>query len=122
MTEVVKVEGAETLHFTMRIAAHRIEDMSDPGERTIRVVAARGRSDAPVLTGRLANSIRSTSNADEAEATAALPYANRTHWGYRRYRQRAQPFLASQIWGHEPLIVKTYQARADQVLAGVRGV
>jgi hypothetical protein len=122
VTEVVKVEGAETLRVTTKIAAHRIQDMSDPGERMIRVVAARGRSDAPVLTGRLANSIRSSASSSEAEATSALVYANRTHWGYRRYRQAAQPFLARQIWGHEPIIVQTYETRANQVLAAVRGV
>jgi hypothetical protein len=122
VAETIRVEGEARLAATLKVAAGRLRDMSDPGEATARFVAGRGRSDAPVLTGRLASSLRSSANATEAEVVSALPYANRTHWGYRRYHQRAQPFLASVVWNNQTPILANYRDRADLVLHGVRGV
>jgi hypothetical protein len=119
--EAIRVEGDTRLAATLRIAASRIRDMSDPGDRTARFIAGRGRADAPVRTGRLASSIRSAATTDEAEATSGLAYANRTHWGFRRYHQRAQPFLADAVWNNGALILSNYTERAVVVLRGVKG-
>lgn len=122
MAETIKVEGDTRLTATLRIAARRVLDMSGPGDTTARFVAGRGRSGAPVRTGRLASSVRSSANATDAEIVAATAYANRTHWGYRRYRQAAQPFLASVVWDNQGPILNNYRDRAEDVLQGVKGV
>ena len=121
MAEAVRVEGEARLAATLHVAATRLRDMSDPGEATARFVAGRGRSDAPVRTGRLASSLRGSADSTEAEISSGLPYANRTHWGYRRFHQPAQPFLASVVWNNQRLILDTYRDRADLVLHGVKG-
>lgn len=121
MTETIRVEGETRLAATLHVAAGRVRDMSDPGDATARFIAGRGRSDAPVRTGRLSSSIRTSANATDAEATSALPYANRTHWGYARYHQRAQPFLASAVWDNGRLILSNYERRVELVLHGVKG-
>lgn len=121
MGETLKVEGETRLAATLKIAGNRLRDWSDPGRETASFVAGRGRSDAPHRTGRLASSIRSSVDAENAEVVSGLPYANRTHWGYRRYSQPAQPFLADAVWDNGRLIVDKYRDRADLVLHGVKG-
>jgi len=120
-SDAVRVVGDERLAATLHIAADRVRDMRDPGDATARFVAGRGRSDAPVRTGRLSSSVRTAVNATDAEVSSALPYANRVHWGYRRYHQAAQPFLASAVWDNGRLIVDNYTKRVDVVLHGVKG-
>lgn len=121
MAERIKVEGDTRLRATLKIAANRLRDMTDPGQETARFVEGRGRSDAPVRTGRLASSVRSSANATEAEISSGLPYANRVHWGYRRVHQPAQPFIASAVWNNQRLILDNYRDRAEVVLHGVKG-
>jgi len=121
MTGTVRVEGAATLTATLHIAAKRLEDASAPSRTVAAYVGTRGRSSAPVRTGRLAASVRYAGVADGAEVTSGLAYANRTHWGYARYRQRPQPFLAEQVWNNEPRIVGEYADWADDVLGVVKG-
>lgn len=106
---------------TLHIAARRIQDASAPSGKVAAFVGTRGRASAPVRTGRLAGSVRYAGADDGAEITSALPYANRTHWGYSRYRQSPQPFLAEQVWDNTNRIVGEYADWADDVLAGVKG-
>jgi len=108
MTEIVRVEGAATLAATLHLAGRRLQDATAPSRDVAAFVGTRGRSSAPVRSGRLAASVRYAGAEDGAEVTSGLAYANRTHWGYARYRQRAQPFLAEQVWNNEPRIVNTY--------------
>ena len=117
----VVVEGAAALAVTLRVAASRIQAMTRPNADTAAFLATRGRSDAPVRTGRLAASVRPASDDEGAEAGSALAYANRTHWGYRRYHQPAQPFIARQVWNNEGRLVENYQSYAEKVLDGVKG-
>lgn len=116
-----EVVGADTLAFTLHRAADQIGDLSRAGERTGRLIANRGRVEAPRLTGALAASIGTHTDANVTEMTSGLAYANRTHWGYRRYRQRAQPFLldpAEQLVGQWE---GYYGDEADRILHTVRG-
>lgn len=121
MTDTIRVEGDTRLAMTLAIASNRVEQMRGAGEKTAKFVEGRGRSDAPRRTGRLSASVRSTTPDDGPEITSGLPYANRTHWGYRRVGQRAQPFLASQVWNNEPLIVGNYAADVNTILRAVKG-
>jgi hypothetical protein len=121
VTDSVRVEGAATLAATLHLAGTRLEDATAPSRDVAAFIGTRGRASAPVLSGRLAASVRYAGTDEGAEATSSLAYANRTHWGYARYRQRAQPFLAEQVWDNEPRIVDTYAGWADDVLGAVKG-
>jgi len=121
MTTAVRVEGAATLAATLHIAGERLQDASTPSRDVAAFLGTRGRSSAPVRTGRLAASVRYAGADDGAEVTSGLAYANRTHWGYARYRQAAQPFLAEQVWNNTPRIVDTYAGWVDGLLHGVKG-
>lgn len=121
MTDRVIVEGAGTLSATLHVAAGRLQDASAPSRDVAAFLGTRGRSSAPVRTGRLAASVRYAGADDGAEVTSGLPYANRTHWGYARYRQAPQPFIAEAVWDNTNRIVGEYADWADDVLAGVKG-
>lgn len=121
MTDAVRVEGAATLAATLHVAGKRLQDASTPSRDVAAFIGTRGRASAPVRTGRLSASVRYAGADDGAEATSALAYANRTHWGYARYRQAAQPFLAEQVWDNTPRIVDTYGKWTDDVMGAVKG-
>lgn len=121
MTDGVTVIGAAELSRTMHNAADELGDMENAGGRASNVVANRGRVEAPRRTGALAASITPTVDGKIAAVTSALPYAARTHWGYSRYGQRAQPFLADPLAQLEGTIVGYYADDADRVLHKVRG-
>ena len=117
-TEVV---GAARLAATLHSAAGDVGDMTRAGEKAGRLVANRGRIGAPRLTGRLAGSVTSRTKANTAEITSGLPYANRTHWGYARYGQAAQPFILDPAKQLEPVWLHFYRDEADRILHTVKG-
>lgn len=117
-TEIV---GAARLAATLHGAADAVGDMSRAGDRTGALIANRGRVGAPRLTGALAASVTSHVKANTTEVTSALPYANRTHWGYARYGQRAQPFLLNPAEQLQPTWEGYYADEADRILHTVKG-
>ena len=120
-TDGVTVVGDEELAATMRRAADDLRDMERAGDRAATLIGNRGRTEAPRLTGALASSITPHVDGNVASVESALPYAARTHWGYARYGQRAQPFLADPLVSLEGTYMAYYADEADRVLHTVRG-
>jgi hypothetical protein len=118
----VEVQGLTTLRATLKIAARRIDDMSSPAGETAAFLGSRGRVDAPRRTGRLSASVRGANEGGDAVVSSALPYANRTHWGYARYRQAAQPWLVEGRDNTEGTWLRNYEDHVDKSLDMVRGV
>jgi len=121
VTNAVRVEGLTTLRATLKIAARKVEDMSGPARETAGLLSSRGRADAPRRTGRLSASVRGEGLGNEAVVSSALPYANRTHWGYARYGQRPQPWLSEGAHRTESQWIDNYERRIDDALRGVKG-
>ena len=119
MTTTFRVEGDTTLRATLKVAAHRIEDMTDPGRATGAFLATRGRADAPRRTGYLAASHRADPSATAVEVVAAAPYAGYVHYGTRH--MRARPWLTTGAHNTEGTWIRNYETRIETVLAGVRG-
>jgi hypothetical protein len=122
MTDAVQVEGLTTLRATLKGAARRVGDMSGPATRTAAFLGARGRTDAPRRTGRLASSVRGKGEGNDAVVESGLAYANRTHWGYARYNQRPQPWLVEGRDDTETTWINNYEGQIETALATVRGV
>lgn len=119
--DAVKVEGGEELARTLAHAADEFGDMGDAGDRAANVVANAGRQGAPRLTGALASSVHPEREKNVAAVVSALPYANRTHYGYARYGQKAQPFLTDPLARLEGTITGYYADEADRILHTVKG-
>jgi phage gpG-like protein len=116
-----EVVGADRLAATMRAAADDLDDMTRPGTATANVIAGRARVEAPRRTGRLAGSLTTQVSGDEAVVTSALPYANRTHWGWAAVGQAAQPFLVRPAYDLVPVWSKFYAAEVDRLVGTVKG-
>lgn len=117
-TELV---GGTRLASSLHSAADDVGDMSRAGSRTGTLIANRGRVEAPRKTGRLAASVGTRTKANATEITSGLPYANRTHWGYARYGQRAQPFILHPAEQLSDVWAGFYTDEADRILHTVRG-
>jgi phage gpG-like protein len=120
-SDQVRVEGETRLAATLKLAAVRVTDQSAAGGKAASLVATRGRATAPTRTGRLAGSLTTSARATEAEITSGLAYAARTHWGYRRYAQAPQPFLADPAEQLQPVWSGYYLASLNRLLATVKG-
>jgi hypothetical protein len=121
VTEKARIIGADELSSSLHRAAGEIGDMSRAGERAGRLVANRGRVEVPRRTGALSASIGTRTSANTTEVTSGLAYSNRTHWGYSRYGQRAQPFLLDPATQLVPTWAGYYTDEADRILHTVRG-
>jgi hypothetical protein len=121
VTDAITVDGADRLRATMGAAQRDIGDMSEAGGRTGSLIASRGRAEAPVLTGALAGSVGTATHGNETEITSGLAYSNRTHWGYRRYNQAAQPFLWNPANDLQEQWMRYYEDEANHALAKVKG-
>lgn len=121
MSVSVEVLGAEALVASLHKAAHDLNDMSDPARQTASFLASRGRVDAPRRTGRLAASVHPDNDQHEARVISALPYSNRTHWGYARYGQAPQPWLSEGAQRTESTWSRYYDRRVEDVLGTVKG-
>lgn len=121
MSEAITVEGGRELSASLARAADQFGDMERPGERAADLLASRGRIEAPRLTGALASSITPEVDGNTAAVMSALPYAARTHYGYARYNQRAQPFLTDPLVQLEGTYVDYYADEADRILHTVKG-
>lgn len=121
MADRIIVEGDTRLTVTLRAAAARIRALRAGTADTAQWVEGRGRADAPRASGRLAASVRSTTPDDGPEIGSGLPYANRVHWGYRRYNEPARPFIASAVWDGEAQISDFYMSDIETTLNAVKG-
>lgn len=119
---MIKVEGADTLSRTLASAAREIQDFSSVNTASASTLRSRAASGAPKRTGRLAASL--TASADKVKAVVdygALPYAGRTHWGWPRVGQIAQPFATNALENSEPVLVSAYERRVVEVVSHIRG-
>lgn len=121
MTNSVTVEGADTLARTAKAAGRELQDMSGAGEKTGTLISNRSRVEAPRLTGALAASVSTRTKDNETEIFSGLAYANRTHWGFARYHQAAQPFIWDPAQQLEGTWERFYADEADKILDGVKG-
>jgi phage gpG-like protein len=121
MPDRVEVQGDTRLRATLALAAHRVQDMSEPGKAAGRVLVGSARAGAPVRTGRLAASVHADTSDTETVVASDLVYAPVIHFGWHRHHISPNPFLYRALDNTEPVVVAAYQARVRTVLAGVKG-
>ena len=121
MPERVEVEGLTRFRATLAGAIRRLETPTDALEASGRLLEQRGRSGAPVRSGRLAGSLRAAVSGPTVEVTSALPYAAVTEYGGGN-NIPAQPFLRPALANSEPLIMRAFTDMANEALSTVEGV
>lgn len=119
MTDALQVEGAEQLQATLRRAAERVQDMSNPNAEVARMAASAARP--PRRTGALAGSIRPAPTPTEAAVQSALPYAGPIENGWPGHNITATHFLRDAFAAIRPAADAVYQKAGQQVLDEVKG-
>lgn len=118
----VQVEGARELRTSLKRCGDDLSDLKDTHAQVAQTVAHAAHP--PVVTGRLAQSIRPSGTKTAAQVRAGgarLPYAGPVHWGWPARNIVAQPFLADAAHATEPVWLAGYQAAVDKELAKVKG-
>jgi hypothetical protein len=120
----VEVEGARELRASMKRAGEDLGDLKDAHAEVASYVAVAARSAAPVVSGRLAATIRGNRAAASAVVKAggaAVPYAGPIHWGWAARGIAPNEFLAATAAETEPHWTETYLAAIERIVAKIKG-
>jgi hypothetical protein len=120
----IRVEGARQLRSSMRRAGLDLDELKATHDRVAQLVAGRGRSSAPVRTGKLAGTVRASGTKTAAVIRAGyarVPYANPIHWGWPRRGIPANPWLSEAAQASEPAWIGIYTAEVDRILDRIEG-
>ena len=117
----VEIVGLDRLVSTLGSAGDRLDDCSEPDRQTAALLSNAGRTRAPRRSGRLASSVTGRGDRREATVTSGLAYANRTHWGYRKYSQAPQRFLTDPAEQLRSTWEGFYLDHVNRQLATVKG-
>lgn len=124
MADQVRVEGARELETTAHRAAESLADLSDAHGQASEQVAQLARGMAPVVSGRLAGSVRAERAPTQATITAGgpgVPYAGPIHWGWPARNIRSQPFLVDALAAAESSVVNVYGDAVTRTVATIHG-
>ena len=119
-----KVEGARELQASATRAADELADMSRAQGQASDYVAQVARGMAPVVSGRLAGSVRAGRAGTQATITAGgpgVPYAGVIHGGWAARNIAPQPFLSDALAQAEASVVDIYGAEVDNIVTRIHG-
>lgn len=122
---LVEVRGARQLRTTLRKAGLDLSDLKAAHAQAGEIAAAGGKAQAPIRTGALASTIRSSGTNTGATIRAGFartPYANPIHWGWPGHNIKPNPFLSEGAQDTEPDWVAVYEAAVDEALNQVKGI
>jgi HK97 gp10 family phage protein len=119
MANQMRVQGADTLNATLRIAGSRLGNMAAASARAAAQVAQDARSRAPRRTGRLAGSVAPKSQGNRAQVAATAPYGIFVEYGTRF--NSAQPFMRPALTAQTQPTVDTYATEVQQIMNQVKG-
>jgi hypothetical protein len=114
----VKVEGAAELERRLDRASADMADLSGTNTEVANAIASQARGRAPVVSGRLAGSIRVESDAKGAvvRAGSGVPYAGPIHWGWAARNIAAQPFMLDAAQQLEAANVAAYSREVESIV------
>ena len=118
------VKGAAKLEATLKKAGTELGEMKDLHARAGALLAETARPLAPVLTGRLAASIRSSGTKTAGVMRAgggSVPYAGVQEFGWPARNIPAQPYGTAALIETEPAVLDLYQKEVEKVLSKVKG-
>lgn len=121
---VVTVDGARELRRQLKAAGDDLTDLKEANKAAAQIVELSSVALAPVATGALMQSIRSsgTKTAGVVRAgRASLPYAGPIHWGWPKRNIKAQPFMLNAAHQTEPQWIEAYTDLVDKALQKVKG-
>lgn len=120
----IQVDGARELRSSLKKAGQDLNDLHEAHQAASKIVANKGQSNAPRLTGRLAGSTRGSGSKTAAVVRAGgarVPYAGPIHWGWAARNIAPNPFLAEAAQDTESEWLPIYQDAVERVLDTIKG-
>lgn len=125
----LKLEGGRNLRRTLREAGSDLTELKDANAQAAGIVAGRAQSWAPVSSGRLAATVRSSGTktagivraGNNRKSASGVPYAGPIHWGWKARNIRANPFMSYSAQATEPTWLKLYDSLVNKALSKIKG-
>ena len=120
----VSVDGAAVLQRTLQAAGRDLQDWSQVNAAAAARVAQDAAARAPRRSGRLAASIRPTTDKTSGTIAAGgggIAYAKVQEYGNPRHNIAAQPYLGPAFTDAQSDLVAMYDAHMKQAIQQVRG-
>lgn len=121
----VKIDGARQLRKTLKAAGDDLADFRATNKAAAGIAAGQASSWAPVRSGKLAQSVRSSGTLTAAIVRAGykrIPYAGPIHWGWPSRHIKANPFLSYSAQATEPRWITLYHKHMEKSISKVEGI
>lgn len=121
----VRIEGARRFRADLKRAGLDMADMNRAHAKVSEYVARRAAPAAPVRSGRLRATLRSSGQRGAAVirlGRSAVPYAGPIHYGWASRGIKPQPFVTDTIDTEQPQWLAVYDDALQAILDSVRGV
>lgn len=116
-----QIEGLKELQRELnKLGADAKNDMKPAHQEAAKTVAEASRPLAPVLTGRLAESLRASATKTSGRVRAgnvSVPYAGPIHFGWPARAIRANPFIYHALDERRADVVALYDKRMGEIIA-----
>jgi HK97 gp10 family phage protein len=100
-TSGIKVKGLRSSIKALQAIGVDAKDIKSAGNEAGEIVAREARTLAPVRTGALRNTIRTSKALNRVSVSAGnngrVPYANPIHWGWFKRNIKPQPFFVKAL-------------------------
>lgn len=126
----VQIEGLRTLRSTLKKSGDDLTELKGVNSAAAGIAAGRAQGWAPVQTGALAGTVRSSGTktagivraGNNRRSSSGVPYAAPIHWGWPARNIKANPFLSYSAQATEPTWIKLYTDYLDKTIAKIKGI
>ena len=117
----LKVQGLKQALRALQDIGVPAAEIKAAGTQSGELVANEARSQVPVKTGRLRDSIRVSKALSKISVSAGnntrIPYANPIHWGWYRRHIKPQPFFVKALGITRDQVYQNYYSSLDRLIA-----
>jgi HK97 gp10 family phage protein len=119
-TSGIKVKGLRSSIKALKAIGVDAADIKSAGNEAGEIVAREARNLAPVRTGALRNTIRTSKALNKVSVSAGnngrVPYANPIHWGWFKRNIKPQPFFVKALGITRDEVYQTYYRSIDRLI------
>jgi HK97 gp10 family phage protein len=119
-TSGIKVKGLRSSIKALQAIGVDAKDIKSAGNEAGEIVAREARTLAPVRTGALRNTIRTSKALNKVTVSAGnngrVPYANPIHWGWFKRNIKPQPFFVKALGITRDEVYQNYYRSIDRLI------
>lgn len=120
-TSGIKVKGLRSSLKALQAIGVDAKDIKSAGNEAGEIVAREARNLAPVRTGSLRSTIRTSKALNKVSVSAGnngrVPYANPIHWGWFKRNIKPQPFFVKALGITRDEVYQNYYRSIDRLIA-----